>query len=103
MTWYQILPLKKLQREKVFVHKRPVPERSIALFWSEDQIFAMENFCPHQGYPLDDGYLDLRSGTLTCNRHMWSFELGNGRCTKAGAQLKVFNTKVEDSFIWVEW
>ncbi len=45
----------------------------IALFNIEGRVFAIEDRCPHQMAPLNDGHL---AGTrLTCRWHGWSFDL----------------------------
>ena len=41
-----------------------------------DRVYAMEDSCPHAGYPLHEGDLD---GTLViCPGHGWEFDLESG-------------------------
>ncbi len=44
--------------------------KQVALFTQSDRIFACNNRCPHEGYPLREGTLD-EGGVLTCNWHNW--------------------------------
>jgi len=47
--------------------------RSIALFHHEDEVRAVDNRCPHMGFPLSDGTVE--EGVLTCHWHHARFEL----------------------------
>ncbi|GAB6986529.1 Rieske 2Fe-2S domain-containing protein [Nocardioides pyridinolyticus] len=38
---------------------------------------AYQNRCPHQAWALDEG--DFDGETLTCVRHMWSFDAASGK------------------------
>lgn len=52
--------------------------RRIAVFADGDAIYAVENNCPHMGFPLDKG--TVRDGMLTCHWHQARFDLRTG-CT----------------------
>lgn len=52
--------------------------RRIAVFADGDAVFAVENNCPHMGFPLDKG--SVRDGMLTCHWHQARFDLRSG-CT----------------------
>ncbi len=58
--------------------------KQIALFRVEDRFYAVDNRCPHQGYPLAQG--TVRDGTLTCDWHNWKFNLDDGRCILRGSE-----------------
>ena len=51
---------------------------SIALANSEGQIRAVDNRCPHMGYPLNRG--TIHNGILICHWHHARFDLESG-CT----------------------
>ena len=40
-------------------------DRPVLLCWHEGQVFALDNRCPHMGFPLSKGSLDY--GLLTCH------------------------------------
>ena len=42
----------------------------------DGEVRAYRNRCPHQEWALDDG--DLDETTLTCVRHLWSFDVSTG-------------------------
>jgi nitrite reductase/ring-hydroxylating ferredoxin subunit len=60
---------------RLVVHGR---HRPVLLVHQGGQVFALDNRCPHMGFPLDRGSID--GGILTCHWHHARFELGSG-CT----------------------
>ena len=51
----------------------------IAVFRSQDgALYAVDNACPHEGYPLIQG--TLKDCVLTCPWHNYKFDLRDGRC-----------------------
>src|SRR5436190_3107797 len=54
------------------------PHRPILLLAHGDRVFALDNRCPHMGFPLDRG--SVADGILTCHWHHARFELASG-CT----------------------
>ena len=55
-----------------------VSGQSIALAKSDGKIFAVDNRCPHMGYPLNRG--SVHDGILICHWHHAMFDLASG-CT----------------------
>ncbi len=53
-----------------------VGDRMIALFLDGGRYYALDDVCPHQGMPLNDGLVE--DGTVTCTWHGWRFCLANG-------------------------
>jgi nitrite reductase (NADH) small subunit/3-phenylpropionate/trans-cinnamate dioxygenase ferredoxin subunit len=49
----------------------------VAVFLEGGQYYALEDACPHQGLPLNDGILFDKS--VTCRWHGWRFSLEDGR------------------------
>jgi nitrite reductase/ring-hydroxylating ferredoxin subunit len=52
--------------------------RPILVLYDQGRIFALDNRCPHMGFPLDRGSVD--DGILTCHWHHARFDLESG-CT----------------------
>lgn len=70
----------------------------IALFNVGGQFHAIENFCPHKGYPIADSR--LYGNIVECEHHGWRFDVRNGECyTKAGCSLERFDITIEDGWI----
>ena len=98
MSWVRAVPRSELQGHPVvFQH----PPKQIALFSIGGSVYALDNRCPHEGYPLVEGHVD--SGcTLTCNWHNWKFRLTDGRCILGGDNVRVYETRVDDGHVWVD-
>jgi nitrite reductase/ring-hydroxylating ferredoxin subunit len=60
---------------RLIVHGR---HRPILLVYAGGRVFALDNRCPHMGFPLDRG--SVEDGILTCHWHHARFELASG-CT----------------------
>lgn len=53
-------------------------DRPVVLFFHDGRVFALDNRCPHMGFPLSRG--TLQDGVLTCHWHHARFDLASG-CT----------------------
>jgi nitrite reductase/ring-hydroxylating ferredoxin subunit len=53
-----------------------VDGRTVGLFYHEGSFYAVDNRCPHMGFPLSDG--SVEDGVLTCPWHHARFELSCG-------------------------
>lgn len=74
--WMRVATLDELQQKGCVVvsgHDRP-----IAVFWHAGQVYAIDNRCPHMGFPLHQG--TVSDGILTCHWHHARFDLSSG-CT----------------------
>lgn len=65
-----------------------------------DEVHALDDRCPHQGYPLSQG--DVKGGVLTCAWHNWKFELGSGACAFGGEPVRRYPTRVEDGRVHLD-
>ena len=54
------------------------PHRPILVVEEQDRVYALDNRCPHMGFPLDRG--SVEDGILTCHWHHARFDLASG-CT----------------------
>jgi nitrite reductase/ring-hydroxylating ferredoxin subunit len=53
-----------------------VQKYSIAIFIYDSKVYAVDNRCPHMGFPLNQG--TVKDGILTCHWHHARFDLMNG-------------------------
>ena len=53
-------------------------DQAVAVFHNDGKVFAVENRCPHMGFPLHRG--SVEDGILTCYWHHARFDLASG-CT----------------------
>lgn len=80
---------------------KEVEGRTIVLFWHNDQAYALDNRCPHMGFPLHLG--SLQCGILTCHWHHARFELASGGTFDPWADdVATLPVKIEDGQIWVD-
>lgn len=73
----------------------------IALFNVKGTFYALENFCPHKGYPIADSR--TYGNVVECEFHGWQFELTSGRClTKRSCSIDTYDVFVEDEMIKIK-
>ncbi|MCA9969594.1 MAG: Rieske (2Fe-2S) protein, partial [Anaerolineales bacterium] len=73
----------------------------VALFAHGDEIFAVDNRCPHMGFPLDKG--SVKDGILTCYWHYARFDLQTGGTFDQWADdVRAFPVEVRDGAVWVD-
>ncbi|GAB4574543.1 MAG: hypothetical protein Kow0077_21660 [Anaerolineae bacterium] len=78
-----------------------VEGHTLALFLHEDRVYAVDNRCPHMGFPLDRG--TVKEGILTCHWHHARFDLASGGTFDLWADdVLTFPTKVHNGNIWVD-
>lgn len=79
------------------------PTGKIAVFRTqEDQIFAIENRCPHKAGPLAEGI--VHGASVTCPLHNWVFDLATGQALGPDeGQVKTFPTEVVDGRIFMAY
>ncbi len=91
--------LNKLKREKRLVVSLAGEE--VLLLWSNEAVLAIDNNCPHQGFPLERGSLDPVNQVLTCPFHHWRFDLQTGKCLHAQVAVTTFEVKIDDHQLWL--
>jgi nitrite reductase/ring-hydroxylating ferredoxin subunit len=72
----------------------------IVLFYQEGEVYALDNRCPHMGFPLSRG--STKDGILTCDWHHARFDIKTGGCFDLWADdVPVFAVNVIDGNIFV--
>jgi nitrite reductase/ring-hydroxylating ferredoxin subunit len=73
---------------------------AIAVFSHDGNVFAVDNRCPHMGFPLDRG--TVKDGILTCHWHHARFDLSSGGTFDPFADdVRKFPVSVIDGEVWV--
>lgn len=75
--------------------------RQIALLQHEGRVYAVDNRCPHEGYPLSEGSIQPGTCLLTCNWHNWKFDLNTGETLLGEDHVNVYETRVQDGVVWI--
>ena len=98
-TWKLVTTLSELDDGGCRVFR--VSGKQIALFSRAARIYACNNRCPHEGFPLSEGDLgDDR--VLTCNWHNWKFNLESGENLYGGDRLRVYSVEIRGDEVWID-
>ncbi len=83
---------------RALVSGGPVP---IVVFYSEGNLHAVDNRCPHMGFPLHRGTVE--DGILTCHWHHARFDLESG-CTfdLFADDATVYPVEVKDGRVYID-
>ena len=82
-------------------HGLRVDGRSLVLVRDGDAVHALDNRCPHMGFPLDRGSID--DGILTCHWHHARFDVTTGGTFDLWADdAPAFPTEVIDGDVWID-
>ena len=75
--------------------------RPILVVFDRGRVFALDNRCPHMGFPLERG--SLEDGILTCHWHHARFDLQSGCTFDLWADdATIFPVKVRGDQVWVK-
>jgi nitrite reductase/ring-hydroxylating ferredoxin subunit len=78
-----------------------VAGHSLALFFHDGRVHAVDNRCPHMGFPLHRG--SVRDGILTCHWHHARFDLESGGTFDQFAdEARVFPVEIRAGEVWVD-
>ncbi|MDY6765614.1 MAG: Rieske 2Fe-2S domain-containing protein [Halobacteria archaeon] len=73
---------------------------TVVLFHHEGEVHAVDNRCPHMGFPLDKG--TVKDGILTCDWHHARFELSCGDTFDPWADdVQTYPVEERDGEVWV--
>ena len=75
--------------------------RPILVVYDRGRVFALDNRCPHMGFPLDRG--SVEDGILTCHWHHARFDLESGCTFDLWADdAPTFPVEVRNDEVWVK-
>jgi nitrite reductase/ring-hydroxylating ferredoxin subunit len=73
---------------------------TLAVIYHDGQVYAVDNRCPHMGFPLDRG--TVKDGILTCHWHHARFDLASGGTFDPFADdVRAFPVSIVDGEVWV--
>src|SRR5215831_9593820 len=74
---------------------------TLALFARGEEVHAVDNRCPHMGFPLDRG--TVQDSILTCHWHHALFDLASGGTFDLWADdVRAFPTQTRGGEVWVD-
>jgi len=75
--------------------------RPILVVYDRGRVFALDNRCPHMGFPLEQG--SIEDGILTCHWHHARFDLESGCTFDLWADdIPMFQIEVRHGDVWVK-
>ena len=75
--------------------------KTLVLFLYGDKIYALDNRCPHMGFPLDKG--SVEDGILSCHWHHARFDLASGGAFDLWADdIDSFPVELRDGEVYVD-
>ncbi len=96
--WTAVASLDDLPEGEVI--EAMVGERALAVARVGDEVYALDNVCPHAGGPLGDG--SLEGCELTCPWHGWTFDVTTGQCAMdPSMQAGTVEAKVHEGHVYV--
>ncbi len=101
-SWVRAIEAAPLRQRGRAVVK--IQGRQLALFAVGERVYACNNRCPHEGYPLVEGHVAGTPGecVLTCNWHNWKFELDTGANVYGGDALRTYPVRLDEGAVWVD-
>lgn len=77
-----------------------VDEIEVAVFKIADEVFAVNNICPHQHTALIyDGFIE--DGCVVCPAHGWMFDLRTGKRPTGSRGIDSYPVKTENDDVFV--
>lgn len=74
---------------------------TVALWYVGGEVYAVDNRCPHMGFPLDRG--SVKDGILTCHWHHARFDLESGGTFDQWADdVRTFPVELRGGEVWVD-
>ena len=97
--WVHVASLAELPTEGLG-HAVKAEGLEIALFRWNDRVYAIEDLCPHLGFPLSEGIMQL--GEVICSWHGWHVKLEDGTCRRERERAKVWECEVREGQVFVK-
>jgi len=78
-----------------------IENHTIAIFSYDSKVYAVDNRCPHMGFPLNRG--TIKDGILTCHWHHARFDLKSGGTFDQWAgDVRSFPVQIRDrQEVWI--
>ena len=88
--------------ENESLRKFRVEGRDVVVVRIGDEVFALEDRCSHEDYPLSDGWVD--EGKVCCAMHGAQFDPRTGEALTMPAyeDIRAYSVQVEDGTVFIE-
>src|SRR2546426_10111379 len=96
--WVRVATLSELPTEGLG-HAVKAEGLDIALFRWDDRVYAIEDLCPHLGFPLSEGI--MQAGEVICSWHGCHVRLEDGTCRREEERAKGYECEVREGEVFV--
>jgi nitrite reductase/ring-hydroxylating ferredoxin subunit len=96
--WVRVASVVELPSEGIG-HAVKAEGLDIALFRWNERVYAIEDLCPHLGFPLSEGI--MQTGEVICSWHGWHVRLEDGSCRRERERAKVWECEVREGEVFV--
>ncbi|MFD2265597.1 Rieske (2Fe-2S) protein [Lacibacterium aquatile] len=79
-----------------------ISDRQILLILRSGVLYAIDNRCPHEGYPLSEGTFAEEGCVLTCQWHNWKFDLDSGETLIGGDRVTRYPVRAVEGAVEIE-
>lgn len=84
----------------MMAHKVDVAGRNVLLCREDDEVYAVDEICPHKNRSMAFGV--VLDGKIVCPHHQYEFELDTGRCRRRRcAPVLTYEVEVVDGEVYV--
>ena len=97
--WHRVASVSELAAEGLG-HAVRADGLDLAIFRWNGRIYAVENLCPHLGFPLSEGV--VQDGEVICSWHGWHVRLEDGSCRREREHARTYSCELRGDEVWVE-
>lgn len=97
--WTPAFPAQSVEPDSMRVFKHS-GHQVVVVRTAQGTLYAVDNRCPHEGYPLAQG--SVSGCVLTCNWHNYKFDLRDGSCVLGEEAVRSFPVRERAGQIEVE-
>lgn len=100
VQWYEVCEISDIPKRGAV--RLAHAGKTIAIFKSSNnELYAIEDACPHKGGPLSDGI--VHDSCVTCPLHNWEINLETGKVEGADeGQVSTYKVRTEQQSVYVE-
>lgn len=97
--WVRVFPVSQIPEDGL-IRGVKVEGLDIAVSNWDQTFHALENHCPHLGFPLTEGI--VQDGMIICGWHGWRIRLDDGRCPGKTLSARTYPCEVRGDDLYVE-
>ena len=103
LSWYKVLEKIELDQNKIAIYGLllvKVHSKTICLVRNQEGYYAIQNFCPHAGGDLSQGWCEGRR--IVCPVHRYAYDLKTGRgIADQGDAVKTYPLEIRDDGLFI--